>query len=126
MVPFLTAVSTIVEYQDDIEHWAKSLKDVTLPMPPDWVESVPLAGPKIAATWKEYAAQPPEALAAKLAPYIGQGVRWLAAEAGGIGLIVVQFLLTVVIAAVMYSGGKLPRSASANSAPGLRASGAKT
>jgi len=106
VVPFWTAVSTIVEYQDDIQSWAKSLKDVTLPMPPAWVEGVPLAGPKIAATWKEYAAQTPDALAAKLAPYVGQGLRWLAAEAGGIGLIVVQFLLTIVIAAVMYSGGE--------------------
>ena len=33
-------------------------------------------------------------------------MRWLAAEAGGVGLIVVQFLLTIVIAAVMYSGGE--------------------
>src|SRR6185436_12033112 len=90
VVPFWTAVSTIVEYQDDIQDWAKSLKDVALPMPPTWVESLPLAGPKIAATWREYAAQTPEALAAKLAPYVGQGLRWLAAEAGGVGLIVVQ------------------------------------
>ena len=106
VVPFWTAVSTIVEYQDDIQHWAKSLRDIKLPMPPDWVEHVPLAGSKIAATWREYAAQTPDALAAKLAPYVGQGLRWLAAEAGGVGLIVVQFLLTIIIAAVMYSGGE--------------------
>ena len=118
VVPFWTAVSTIVEYQDDIQYWAKSLKDVQLPMPPDWVERVPLAGPKIAATWQEYAAQTPEALAAKLAPYVGQALKWLAAEAGGVGLIVVQFLLTIIIAAVMYSGGE-------TAASGIRKFGAR-
>ena len=69
-----------------------------------------LVGPKIAAIWSEYAALTPEALAAKLAPYVGQGLRGLAAEAGGIGLLVVQFLLTITIAAVMYSGGETAAS----------------
>ena len=106
VVPFWTAVSTIVEYSDNIQAWAQSVKDVKLPMPPDWVEGLPLAGPKVAATWREYAAQTPEALAVKLAPYVGQGMRWMATEAGGIGLLVVQFLLTIVIAAVMYAAGE--------------------
>jgi len=106
VLPFWVAVSTIVEYSDHIQLWAKSLKEVHLPLPPDWVGRLPLAGPKIAATWTEYAAQTPEALAAKLTPYVGQALRWLAAEAGGIGLLVVQFLLTIVIAAVMYAGGE--------------------
>ena len=118
VVPFWIAVSTIVEYSDNIQEWATSLKEIQLPMPPDWVERLPLVGPKIAATWSEYAAQTPEALAAKLAPYVGQGLRWLAAEAGGIGLLVVQFLLTIVIAAVMYSGGE-------TAASGIRKFGAR-
>ena len=118
-------MSTIIEYSDNIQQWAESPRKSTLPLPPDWVERLPLAGPKIAATWTEYATQTPEALAAKLGPYIGQGLRWLAAEAGGIGLLVVQFLLTIVIAAVMYSGGIPPLPACASSAPGSRASAAR-
>jgi predicted PurR-regulated permease PerM len=110
VVPFWTAASTIVEYSDNIQSWAKSLQDLQLPMPPAWVEGLPLVGTKVAATWREYAAQTPEALALKLAPYVGQGVRWLAAEAGGIGLLVGQFLLTIVIAAVMFAGGETAAS----------------
>ena len=106
VLPFWTAVSTIVEYSDEMVQWAKALNQITVPPPPDWVERLPLAGPKIAATWKEYAAQTPEALAAKLGPYAGQSMKWLAAEAGGVGLLVVQFLLTIIIAAVMYSSGE--------------------
>jgi predicted PurR-regulated permease PerM len=110
VVPFWVAVSTIVEYSDNIQEWATSLKEIQLPMPPDWIERLPLAGPRIAATWREYAAQTPEALAAKLAPYVGQALRWLAAEAGGIGALVIQFLLTIIIAAVMYAGGETAAS----------------
>ena len=44
VVPFWVAVSTIVEYSDNIQEWAKSLKEIHLPMPPDWVERLPLAG----------------------------------------------------------------------------------
>ena len=37
--------------------------------------------------------------------------RYLAAEAGGLGLLVVQFLLTIIIAAVMYAGGEAAAAA---------------
>lgn len=106
VVPFWVAVSTIVEYSDNIQGWATSLKEIHLPLPPDWVGRLPLAGPRIASTWTEYASQTPEALASKLTPYVGQALRYLAAEAGGIGLLVVQFLLTIILAAVMYTGGE--------------------
>jgi predicted PurR-regulated permease PerM len=110
VVPFWIAVSTITEYSDNIQQWARALKDISLPLPPDWVAGLPLAGPKIAATWREYAAQTPEALAEKLTPYVGQGMRWLAAEAGGIGILVVQILATIVIAAVLFAGGETAAS----------------
>src|SRR6185436_12000603 len=110
VIPFWVAVGTIVEYSDDIQQWARSLKEIHLPLPPDWVARLPFAGPKIASTWTDYASQTPDALAAKLTPYVGQGLRWLAAEAGGIGLLLVQFLLTIIIAAVMYAGGETAAS----------------
>ena len=50
VVPFWVAVSTIVEYSDDIQGWAKSLREIHLPMPPDWVGRLPLARPRIAST----------------------------------------------------------------------------
>jgi predicted PurR-regulated permease PerM len=48
----------------------------------------------------------PEEIAAKLGPYVGAAVRWVAAEAGTVGMLLLQFLLTVVVAAVMYSSGE--------------------
>ena len=68
VLPFWTAVSTIVEYSDEMVQWAKALKEITIPQPPDWVAGLPVVGDKIAATWKEYAAQSPEAAGAEARP----------------------------------------------------------
>ncbi len=75
-------------------------------MPPAWVEHVPLAGPKIAATWREYAAQTPDALAAKLGALRRSRLEMACGGGRRRRALVVQFLLTIVIAAVMYSGGE--------------------
>ena len=42
----------------------------------------------------------------KLAPHAGAMVKWTTSKFGSIGLLFVQFLLTVIIAAVMYAGGE--------------------
>ena len=39
-VPFSLAVGTLVAHLDEIVDWAQSLKSLTLPAPPGWVESV--------------------------------------------------------------------------------------
>ena len=49
VVPFSLAVGTLVAHLDEIVDWAQSLKSLALPMPPDWVESVPVLGARTAA-----------------------------------------------------------------------------
>jgi predicted PurR-regulated permease PerM len=106
VLPFWTAIGAIVDYSDQLGEWARNLKDFKVPPPPAIVEMIPVFGGKIAATWRDFAAMQPEDLAAKLGPYVGIVVKWVAGEAGTIGALLMQFLLTVVIAAVMYSGGE--------------------
>jgi predicted PurR-regulated permease PerM len=106
VLPFWAAIGTIVDYADQLSGWVRTLKDFRMPQPPAMVEMIPLFGARIAATWRDLVAMPPEDLAAKLGPYVGNLAKWIAAEAGTIGMLVVQFFLTVVIAAVMYSGGE--------------------
>ena len=50
-------------------------------------------------------------IAKALAPYGGQITRWFVAEVGSIGLVVVQFLLTVAISALMYASGETAAAA---------------
>ena len=106
VVPFSLAVATIVENADQIADWAKSLRRLALTAPPDWVGRIPLAGPKLSAAWQEIASAGQEGLLARLTPYAGKVVQWFAAQAGGVGMMAVQFLITVIIAAILYSKGE--------------------
>jgi len=106
VVPFSLAVATIVENADQIADWAKSLRKLVLSAPPGWVEKIPLAGPKLSAVWQEVASSGPEGWIARLTPYAGKLVQWFAAQAGSVGMMAVQFLLTVVISAILYSKGE--------------------
>ena len=106
IVPFSLAVATIVENADQIADWAKSLRTLVLSAPPEWVANIPLVGSKLSALWQEIASAGQEGLLARLTPYAGKLVQWFAAQAGSVGMMVVQFLLTVGIAAVLYSRGE--------------------
>jgi predicted PurR-regulated permease PerM len=106
VAPFSAAIGTIVANADEIAGWAKGIRNLTVPNPPDWVTRVPVVGEPTARIWTEWAAKGVEDLAETVAPYAGRTVRWFAAEVGGFGLVTVQFLLTVVIAAIMYSNGE--------------------
>jgi len=106
VVPLSLAIGSIVSRADEIVAGARSLAAFTLPAPPAWVARLPLVGPKLATQWQELAVAGPDELAARLAPYARMIVRWLIAQAGSVGLMIVQFLLTVVISAVLYAKGE--------------------
>ncbi len=63
-------------------------------------------GAKIDAAWRRIAASGMSELAGTLEPYTRDVLRWLAAQAGGAGLIAVQLLLSVVVTAILYSGAE--------------------
>ena len=106
IVPFSLAVGTIVGHSDQIVGWAKGLAVYSLPAPPDWVGKLPVVGTKLNETWRDFAAAGSEGLRARLAPHTGVILKWFAEQAGSVGMMFVQFLLTVVIAAVLYAGGE--------------------
>lgn len=106
IVPLSLAIGTIVDNTDRIMAWSRSLQSLTVPPAPEWVAALPLVGGKLAALWNNVAASGLQDLAAKAAPYTSDLAKWLLAELGSVGMLVVQFLLTVVIAAIMYAGGE--------------------
>jgi predicted PurR-regulated permease PerM len=106
LVPLSVAVGALVSNMDGIVERANSLKTLQLPPPPNWVERIPIKGPKLAAEWQQAAAEGPGSLSARIAPYAGLAVRWLAARVGGLGGMLVQFLLTVIISAILYVNGE--------------------
>ncbi len=106
VIPLSLAIASIVARAGEIAGWARSLATFTMPAPPDWVARIPLGGPKLAAQWQRLAAAGPGQLSDSLAPYARTIVSWLIAQAGSVGLMLVQFLLTVIISAVLYANGE--------------------
>jgi len=106
VLPFVLAAGSIIDHADQIIAWAKALGTLKLPMPPDWLQSLPFVGEKLDALWREYAASGMAELAAMLQPYATGLLGWFAAQAGEFGLLGLQFLLTVVLAGVLYAQGE--------------------
>jgi predicted PurR-regulated permease PerM len=60
----------------------------------------------VAEIWAGLRAAGADDLVKRAAPYAGRGAQWVAGQAGGIGLLLVHFLATVVIATVMFAQGE--------------------
>lgn len=106
IVPLTAAAGTIIAHVDDIQAWVTSLKEASIPPPPAWVAEMPMVGKTAAAQWQALAKEGSEGVFARIAPYAGRVVEWLAGTLGGLGGMVVQFLLIVVLAGVLYINGE--------------------
>ena len=105
-VPLYLAVSTVLEQSDRIVTFVRKLPTLQLPPPPQWVNDLPFVGRRAAAQWLALASLDPAQLADKLTPYIKNVLVWFAGKAGGFGTFVVEFLLTVVVSAILYAKGE--------------------
>jgi predicted PurR-regulated permease PerM len=110
VAPLTLAVTTIINYADDIVEWSQNIATATVPLPPDWVAEVPLVGPRIAVAWAKLAATSREELTTQAAPYARTAIQWFAGQAGGLGLTLLHFLLTLMIAAILYATGETAAS----------------
>ena len=106
IVPLALAVGTIVNNAEEMVGWVKGLKTVTLPPPPEWVRALPVVGERAADAWQKVAAAGVAELSEKATPYAGRSLRWFAAQVGSAGVLFVEFLLTVGIAAIMFATGE--------------------
>jgi predicted PurR-regulated permease PerM len=100
------AIATIVLNADEIVAVLESLARFRMPTPPAWVADLPFIGAKVVLAWEHAAAAGIEGLLARLMPYAGSATKWFVAEAGNVGFLFVQFLLTLVLAALMYASGE--------------------
>jgi len=106
VVPLSLAIGTIVSNAHVITGWAGALTSLQLPQPPDWLQTIPLVGKRAAQAWSDLAVLGKEDLAKKLAPYAGAVVGWFVAQIGSFGMMALQFLLTVVVSAILYATGE--------------------
>lgn len=105
-LPFSLAVLEIVSRSDEIVSWFGSLSAFTVPPPPEWLGKIPFSGPRLMERWQEFSTLRPDELSSRLAPYAGNVVGWFVARAGSVGVMLLNFFLTVIIAPIMFAHGE--------------------
>src|SRR5262249_38259269 len=106
VVPLYFGIETIVDNAEQIAAWSKSMARLSVPQPPAWLEAFPVFGAKVAERWRHLAAAGPDEIAAHLSPVAEALVLWFVGQVGSIGLLLVQFLLTAIIVAILYANGE--------------------
>ena len=105
VAPFWLAVATIIQNFDRIVGWGNAIVSFKMPPPPAWLDEVPLFGSQLVSLWQRIEASGVWELAGKAAPYAGSAASWFVGALGGFGITIVQLLLTLLIAAILYAGG---------------------
>ena len=106
IVPVVAAIATIISNAEQAAALAKRLTETGVPQPPEWVAGLPLVGGKLSASWARAAEAGPEGVATTLVPHVAEAGRWVLRQAGSVGGTLLQFLLIVVLSAIMYSNGE--------------------
>ena len=107
VVPLTLAVVTIVGNADRLVDWARLAAGYHLPeTPPAWLLNLPLVGGMVERAWQQAAELGLRDLLPRVSPYAGDVTRWFVGQVGSIGMLLLQFLITVIVAAVMYSHGE--------------------
>jgi len=106
IVPVLAAVGTLLSAAERSPALLHELAARGLGAPPEWVARLPVVGERIAARGGELSAGGPEALVDALRPYARTAAASVLALTGGAGAMIIQMLLTIVIAAILYAGGE--------------------
>lgn len=106
IVPFWIAVGALLDGSANAIDIVRSYLAKGVGPPPTWLASIPMVGERIAREWSELAAAGPEAFAETIRPYARSAAAWMVSVTGGIGGLIVHFLLTVILVGVLYAQGE--------------------
>ena len=107
VVPFWAAIGALLDASAKGIDVVRAYLAHGLGSPPAWIAGIPWVGDRIAGEWQQLAAGGPEVLAETLRPYLRSAARWIVSITGGFGGVFLHFLLTVIIAAILYAQGEL-------------------
>ena len=106
VVPLTVVIDTLLDNVPRLASVARLATTTPLPEPPAWLGRVPLVGAELVSAWHNAADAGFSELAQHAAPYAGAVSRWALGQIGTLGFVLLHFLLTVAIAAVMYADGE--------------------
>jgi predicted PurR-regulated permease PerM len=106
IVPLVAGINAIFGLGDEARALIARLRDSVVPAAPAWLAGLPIVGERAASEWNAYTGVPLGNLVAAAEPYLRQVAAWFAHQAGGLALVLLQFLLIAILCAVLYSGGE--------------------
>jgi predicted PurR-regulated permease PerM len=107
VLPLALAVVTLVDGADEMATLVRRATEFHLPeLAPRWLVELPLVGGTLERLWSQVQDLGLRDLWPRVSPYAGGMTRWFVGQLGGVGAVLLQFLLTVVIAAVLWSTGE--------------------
>ncbi len=106
IVPLGVALQAILGHADELVALLERLPGMHLPAAPAWLGNVPLAGERLLATWNHLAGEGMAELVAQAQPHARAAAAWFAQQAGSFALLLLQFVLIVILSAVLYAGGE--------------------
>lgn len=107
IVPFGMAVAVLLDLAVEGAELAKRVLDSGLPPLPHWVVSIPWVGKSLDAQWTDLIAHGPEGIGDALRPFARSAASWTVRVTGGVGVVAVHFLLTVILAGILYAQGEV-------------------
>ncbi|RKT50253.1 putative PurR-regulated permease PerM [Azonexus fungiphilus] len=106
VLPLWLAIDTIFAHAGQLTVIVNQLASNGLPPLPAWLAGLPLVGERLAGLWQQLASGGADGLVAQVSPYAADTGKWVLAQVGGLGGMLVQFFLVVTLAAIMYAGGE--------------------
>ena len=104
VIPIGLAVGSVAGRLGDME--SGQLNNIAVPPPPGWIQKVPVVGTKIETAWLEVSSGQVD-LNTKIQPYVQPIVAWLGRKAGSFLSLVVQLLVIVIAAGILYANGEI-------------------
>ena len=106
ILPIALTIATLVQNAGYVVAGLQVARGWSVPAPPDWVESLPLAGERLAQQWRQIASMRPGEVAERIAPYSAEIARWIGGTAGSLALFFLHLGLTVILSAILYAKGE--------------------
>src|SRR5262249_20507670 len=104
LVPVAFLGASVADSVPKLIDWVSGIVAGGMKEPPSWVAGIPLVGKRASEWWAAMAADP-EKLRVQLRPYFGPIKDFLLAAAASIGIGVLQFALSLFLAAMLYVQG---------------------
>jgi len=106
LIPIAMVVGAIAMNVSQLSSWFGSLSELKLQSAPDWIAGLPVIGSHLANGWNQFASLNNDEIMKRIIPFLDDVVKWFVSKAGGFGIFMIHFLITVIISGILYSKGE--------------------